>query len=100
MNKLFGYAGNILRINLATGKSRIEPLSEDYAANYIGGIGLGMRLLLDNSKPGVDAFSEENPLILATGPLSGTIAPTGRPRRTAVVDGQVGRVRWRCARCS
>jgi aldehyde:ferredoxin oxidoreductase len=34
-------------------------------------------LLLDNSKPGTDPFSPENPLVLATGPLSGTIAPTG-----------------------
>jgi aldehyde:ferredoxin oxidoreductase len=47
------------------------------AKDYIGGIGLGIRLLVDNSKPGVDAFDPENPIIYLTGPLSGTLGPTG-----------------------
>jgi len=74
---LFGYAGKILRIDLSTGAHKTEPLKEELAKKYIGGIGLGMRLLIDNSKPGVDPLSPENPLILTTGPLSGTMAPTG-----------------------
>jgi len=61
---------------LSTGKSETEPLKEDLEKKYIGGIGLGMRLFLDYSKPGVDAFSPENPLIFITGPLSGTMGPT------------------------
>ena len=74
---MFGYAGRILRVDLSTGKTNVRPLSEEYAKLYIGGIGLGIRLLLDNSTPGTDPFSPENPLILTTGPLSGTMAPTG-----------------------
>jgi len=74
---LYGYAGRILHIDLSTGKTYTEPLNEDYAKKYIGGIGLGMRLWLDNSKAGVDPFSPENPLVLVTGPTSGTIWPTG-----------------------
>jgi aldehyde:ferredoxin oxidoreductase len=74
---LYGYAGRILHVDLTTGKTHTEPLNEDYAKKYIGGIGLGMRLWLDHSKPGVDPFSPENPLILATGPTSGTVWPTG-----------------------
>jgi len=74
---LYGYAGKILHVDLTTGKTHKEPLNEDYAKKYIGGIGLGMRLWLDNSKAGVDPFSPENPLVLATGPTSGTIWPTG-----------------------
>ncbi|MEM2912215.1 MAG: aldehyde ferredoxin oxidoreductase family protein [Candidatus Bathyarchaeia archaeon] len=74
---LYGYAGKILHVDLTTGKTYTEPLNEDYAKKYIGGIGLGMRLWLDNSKAGVDPFSPENPLVLATGPTSGTIWPTG-----------------------
>jgi len=74
---LFAYAGRILRIDLSSGAHRTEPLNEEIAKKYVGGIGLGMRLLIDNSKPDVDPFSPENPLILATGPLSGTMAPTG-----------------------
>ena len=73
---MFAYAGKILRVDLTTGKASTEPLSEEIAKKYIGGIGLGIRLLVDNSKPGTDAFSPDNPLIFATGPLSGTMGPT------------------------
>jgi len=76
-NILYGYAGRVLHVDLTTGKTHVEPLNEDYAKKYIGGIGLGMRLWLDHSKPEVDPFSPENPLILTTGPISGTIWPTG-----------------------
>ncbi|RJS69159.1 aldehyde:ferredoxin oxidoreductase [Candidatus Bathyarchaeota archaeon] len=75
--KLHGYAGRVLHVDLTTGKTHVEPLNVEYAKKYIGGIGLGMRLLLDYSKPGVDPFSPENPLILTTGPISGTVWPTG-----------------------
>jgi len=73
---LYGYAGRILYVDLSTGKTRVEKLSEDYAKKYIGGIGLGMRLWLDNSKAGVDPLSPDNPLVLALGPISGTMFPT------------------------
>jgi aldehyde:ferredoxin oxidoreductase len=74
---MFAYAGKILRVNLTTGKISTEPLSEELAKNYIGGIGLGIRLLMDNSKPGTDAFDPDNQIIYLTGPLSGTLGPTG-----------------------
>jgi len=73
---MFAYAGKILRVDLTTGNVSTEPLSEEMAKNYVGGIGLGIRLLVDNSKPGTDAFSPDNPLIFITGPLSGTMGPT------------------------
>jgi aldehyde:ferredoxin oxidoreductase len=73
---MFAYAGKILRVDLTTGNVSTEPLSEEMAKNYVGGIGLGIRLLMDNSKPGTDAFSPDNPLIFITGPLSGTMGPT------------------------
>jgi aldehyde:ferredoxin oxidoreductase len=73
---LLSYAGKILRIDLSTGKADTEQLKEKTAKQFIGGIGLGFRLLMDNSKPGVDAFDSANPLIFATGPLSGTMGPT------------------------
>ncbi len=73
---MLAYAGRILRIDLSTGKVETEPLKEELAKQYIGGIGLGIRLLMDNSKPGTDPFSPDNPLIFVTGPLSGTMGPT------------------------
>jgi aldehyde:ferredoxin oxidoreductase len=74
---MLGYAGRVLHVDLISGKIWTEPLKEDLARKYVGGIGLGMRLYLDYSKPGVDPFSPENPLVLATGPLSGSMVPTG-----------------------
>jgi aldehyde:ferredoxin oxidoreductase len=73
---MFSYAGKILRVDLTTGKVSTEPLTEDMAKSYIGGIGLGIRLLMDNSTPGTDPFDPSNPIIFATGPLSGTMGPT------------------------
>ncbi len=73
---MFAYAGKILRVDLTAGKVSTEPLKEEIAKNYVGGIGLGIRLLMDNSKPGTDAFDPDNPLIFVTGPLSGTMGPT------------------------
>ena len=74
---MFAYAGKILHVNLTTGETKTEPLSEQMAKDYIGGIGLGIRLLFDNSKPGTDAYDPDNPIIYLTGPLSGTMGPTG-----------------------
>ena len=74
---MLGYAGRILRVDLNTGKTRVENLNSETAKKYIGGIGLGMKLWLDSSKAGVDALSPENPLVLAVGPVSGTMFPTG-----------------------
>ena len=74
---MFGYAGRVLIVDLDTGRTRTEQLNMDYAKKYIGGIGLGMRLWLDNTKQGVDPLSPENTLVLALGPISGTMFPTG-----------------------
>jgi aldehyde:ferredoxin oxidoreductase len=81
---LHGYAGRVLYVDLNTGNTRVEKLNMDYAKKYVGGIGLGMRLWLDNSKPGVEPLSPDNPLILALGPISGTMFPTGGNGHTFV----------------
>ncbi|GAH86089.1 unnamed protein product, partial [marine sediment metagenome] len=52
-----------MRVDLTAGKVTTESLSEEMAKSYIGGIGLGIRLLMDNSKPNTDPFSPDNPII-------------------------------------
>jgi aldehyde:ferredoxin oxidoreductase len=74
---LHGYAGRILHVDLTTGETHTEKLTTEYAKKYIGGIGLGMRLWLDNSQPNLDPLTPQNPLVLALGPVSGTMFPTG-----------------------
>ncbi len=78
-----GYAGRILRVDLAAQSFAFEPLDEETARLYIGGKGYGTRLLYDLTEPGIDPLGPANPLIFATGPLNGSVAP--QSNRFAVV---------------
>lgn len=70
------WQGQILRINLTSKAINIEPLNMDWAEDYIGERGLGSKYLLENCDPKVNPLSPGNPLIFATGPLTGTMAST------------------------
>jgi aldehyde:ferredoxin oxidoreductase len=74
---LLGYAERVLHVDLTTGKIQIEKIDEETVKKYIGGIGLGMKLWLSNSKAGVNPLSSQNPLVLAVGPVAATMFPTG-----------------------
>jgi len=68
--------GKFLRVDLSRGKTVDEKLSRGLARNYVGGAGIGIRLLYDEVKPHADPLGPENELIIFTGPYQGTIAPT------------------------
>ena len=74
---LGGYIGRILWINLSNGKVQTEPLEESLIRDYVGGYGLGARLLYNGLKPGADPLGEENILGFCSGPLTGTPAIEG-----------------------
>ena len=74
--KYKGYAGRLLRVNLADGTWRDEHLTNELAELYIGGAGMAARILYDELKPGIDPFSPENKVIFLTGPVEGTMIPT------------------------
>ncbi len=78
-----GYAGRILEVNLANESFAFKPLDEETAELYIGGKGYGTRLLYDMTEPAIDPLGPDNPLIFATGPLNGSLAP--QTNRFAVV---------------
>lgn len=67
--------GTILRIDLTSGKISQPQLDPVNAREYIGGRGLATHFLLNEINPQIDALSEENKLIFATGPLTGTYVP-------------------------
>ncbi len=71
------YAGKILRVDLTSEAVNSEDLPMDLAKQYIGGRGLATRLFYDEVDPTVDPLSPENKMLMATGPLTGTNAPTG-----------------------
>jgi aldehyde:ferredoxin oxidoreductase len=70
------YTGKILKVDLSSGKIGQEDIRWDWVEKYIGGKGLGIRYLYELLKPGTDPYSPDNPIILMTGPLTGTIAST------------------------
>jgi aldehyde:ferredoxin oxidoreductase len=78
-----GYMGKILFVDLSTGEIKVETLQEKLRNDFIGGYGIGARILYSRQKVGVDPLGPENILGMITGPLTGTLAPTAS--RFAVV---------------
>jgi aldehyde:ferredoxin oxidoreductase len=67
----------LLRVNLGNGKVSKEPIADAVTRQFVGGRGVATKLLADSMDPRSDALDPANPLIFATGPLTGTFAPTG-----------------------
>ena len=67
-----GYMGKILNVDLTTGQMHDEALDESLCRDFLGGYGIGAKLLYDRMKPGVDALGPDNLLGFFTGPLTGT----------------------------
>lgn len=76
----------ILRVNLSEGTCKSEPLNMEWAQEYLGSRGLASKYLVEEIDPKVDPLSPENKMIMATGPLTGTMASTGG-RYTVVTKG-------------
>ncbi len=74
---MYGWHGRLLRVNLTEGTLREETIPEEESEKYIGGRGVAVKYLMEGMDPRADALSPENLLIMATGPLTSTPAPTG-----------------------
>jgi aldehyde:ferredoxin oxidoreductase len=80
----FGYHGRYLRIDVTHGSVERVPLDEAVLRQFIGGSGLGVRLLLDAGCAGLDALDPRSPLIFAFSPLVGS--PLTTSAKFAVVS--------------
>jgi len=82
MEKLYGYNGKIAYIDLSSLTIEVKDLDQKIAENYMGGAGLSAKLTYDLLSDSdfeslqKDPFSSINPLIFATGPLTGTMTPS------------------------
>ncbi|MGI6703680.1 MAG: aldehyde ferredoxin oxidoreductase family protein [Clostridia bacterium] len=74
---MFGWTGNLLRVNLTDKTIKKEALCPKDAELYLGARGLATKIIMDEVDPKVDPLSEENKLIFMTGPLTGTFASSG-----------------------
>ena len=72
---MYGYAGQILRVNLTGGAITREPTPEKIVRDYLGARGLGAYLLWTEVPQGADPLGPDNKLFISTGPLSGTLFP-------------------------
>jgi len=78
-----GYTGKILVVDLTSAKVGEEKLEKGIYRNFIGGVGLGARLLYERQPGKVDPLAEQNILGFMPGLLSGTAVP-GSSRITVV----------------
>ena len=82
MEKLYGYNGKIAYIDLDSMNVEVKDLDQKIAEDYMGGAGLSAKLTYDLLSEDdyqtlqKDPFSGMNPLIFATGPLTGTMTPS------------------------
>ncbi len=70
---MHGYVGRLAIVNLSAGCVKEEALEEETAKKWVGGAGLGAKVLLEEVPPGVEWDDPENRLVLTAGPLSGTL---------------------------
>ena len=70
MANIGGWTGKILRVNLTNGDIKIEDTMK--YKDYIGGMGIGYKVMWDEVPAGTKAFDEENKIIFGAGPLTGT----------------------------
>ncbi len=70
-----GAWNKILKVDLSKGKVESEDLDEKIIKKYMGGNGLGIKLLHEETDGKVEAYSEENPLVFVPGALNGSQIP-------------------------
>lgn len=71
---MYGYTGKLLRVNLSSGESKVEPIPEPVIKDFLGGRGLGVSYLYQELSPGIDPLGTENKLLFLMGPLGATPA--------------------------
>lgn len=74
-----GYAEKYIRVDLSSGNIKVEKTPLKLIHGYLGGSGFTARILWDEVGPEIEPFSEQNKIIFATGPVTGTLfPPSGR----------------------
>ncbi|MFC1857646.1 aldehyde ferredoxin oxidoreductase family protein [Thermodesulfobacteriota bacterium] len=74
---LYGYMGRMLFVDLTTGKIEEKVPDDEFYRRFLGGYGIGARVLFNRQGACVDPLGEENILGFITGPMTGTAALFG-----------------------
>jgi len=92
-NRIGGWTGKLLRVDLTTGKLWTEP-SAEYGRKYIGGRGIAAAIAWDETPQGIGPFDPENRMIFAVGPLTGTSAPNSGRATVCSLSPQAHPYEW------
>lgn len=71
----YGYRGKVLHVDLSNRKIEVEEKDDTFYRTYLGGRGIGYHYLLKEVPPGIDPYSPDNILVLATGVMTGSPLP-------------------------
>ncbi|MBN1134531.1 MAG: aldehyde ferredoxin oxidoreductase family protein [Methanosarcinaceae archaeon] len=95
---MFGWAGRTITLDLNNNSIIESRTSKDIAKDFLGGRGMGVKLLYDRVQPAIDPLSPDNCLIITIGPLTGTPVPmsgrhsiiTKSPLTSTIFDSSAG----------
>ena len=89
-SKYAGYMGKVMLVDLTTETVTEYPWSDEQRELYLGGKIMAARILCDHLTGKETAFSEENWIVISTGPLSGTGAPSSARFNISALSPQTG----------
>src|SRR5512142_2269519 len=74
---MYSYSGRILYVDLSARRSEVQTVEPEFLKAYLGGVGLAVRLLHDNTPAHTDPLGPENALAFTASAFGGTIVPVG-----------------------
>ena len=85
-----GYMGRVVLFDLSSGRAEDYPWTDEDRELYLGGKIMAAKILYDNLKGDEEAFSEENLIVISTGPMTGTGAPSSARFNVSGISPQTG----------
>ena len=87
---MHGFHDRVAWIDLARRTVNIYPLGADTARDFVGGGGIGAKILSDFVDGNTDPLGPDNPLIMMTGPFTATKVPSGSRYATVCLSPLTG----------
>ena len=89
-SKYAGYMGKVMLVDLTSETVTEYPWSDEQRELYLGGKIMAARILCDHLTGKETAYSEENWVVISTGPLTGTGAPSSARFNISGLSPQTG----------
>ena len=89
-SKYAGYMGKVMLVDLTTETVTEYPWTDEQRELYLGGKIMAARILCDHLTGKETAYSEENWVVISTGPLTGTGAPSSARFNISALSPQTG----------